>query len=83
MTMIRFKSATPRVQLILDLILFTLFALVVITSLVAHAASHTDEEAHSIWLHIHVFLGFALTTVITLHLLLHQSWIAFQIRRLL
>ncbi len=80
--MIRFKSATPRAQLILDLILFALFTLVVISALAAHAASHADEQAHSAWLHVHVFLGFTLTTVLTLHLLTHQNWIAFQLKRL-
>lgn len=81
--MIRFKSTTPRTQLILDLILFALFTFVVISAAVAHAASHANDADHSLWLHIHIMLGVMLTTVITLHLLMHQSWIGFQIRRLI
>jgi hypothetical protein len=80
--MIRFKTVTPRTNLLLDLILFTLFTTVLISGLAVNFFVPETADSYLDWHRVHGGSGIALGVLIALHLVLHLAWIKCQFSRL-
>lgn len=79
--MSRFKTVTPRTNLLLDLILFALLITVMISGLAQNSFA-PGTSGYLGWYHVHGVSGIMLGMLITLHLVLHLAWIECQIKRL-
>ena len=77
------KGIKPRIQLVIDLILFTLLLTATMATLFAHILPESEAHLRFMFHTIHGVTGIAMCLTISLHLFLHWPWIKAQLQRLL
>jgi hypothetical protein len=77
------KGIKPRTHLIIDLLLFTLFGMVMFSAVMEHAVSSDSAHLQSMFHRMHGVSGIAMCLTLVLHLYMHLPWIWSQFTRLL
>lgn len=75
------KGVKPRTHLMIDLLLFALLVIVVISALMEHTAPQAETHVRFMFHAIHEVAGIAMCLTISLHLLIHLPWIRSQLMR--
>ncbi len=73
----------PRTQLTIDVLLFVLFSIVVLSKLLEIIIPPFIVHIHFMFHALHGVAGIAMCGVVAYHLYLHWSWIKVQFRRLI
>jgi hypothetical protein len=73
----------PRTQLTIDVLLFVLFTVVVLSKLLEIIMPPFILHFHFMFHVLHAVAGFAMCGVLAYHLFLHWAWIKAQFKRLL
>ena len=73
----------PKTQLSIDVILFILFTIVVLSKLIEIIIPPFVVHIHFIFHVLHALAGIAMCGVVAYHLFLHWTWIKAQFKRLL
>ena len=73
------KGVKPRTHLMIDLVLFALLVTVALSAWMEHTASGDEAHARFMFHALHGVAGIGMCLAVSLHLLLHLSWIQTQL----